>query len=118
MKLEQIIEDPAKRKPIYQIFGLIGIILSAVQAGVAVIPDISGQPVWLTVAFAVYGVLAAAGFTVSSKNTVLPTATIDTSLPTEDLKAQIEEINHKERTGKYGANTDDTNFGEDVDLSK
>lgn len=79
MKLEDIIPSAAARKPIYQIFGLIGLILGAVQVAFTAIPD-SSQPVWLGVALTVYAFLAAAGFTVSQANTVTPTATI-TDIP-------------------------------------
>lgn len=65
--LDQIIPDPAKRKPVYRVFALIGLVLGAVQVGFASAD--AGQPIWLTVAFGVYGFLAAAGFTVAQANT-------------------------------------------------
>lgn len=66
--LDQVIPNPKARKPIYQVFAAIGIIIGAIQVGFASIVD-AGQPVWLTVALSVYAFLGAAGFTVAQANT-------------------------------------------------
>ena len=47
----------AWRFPMYLIFGLVGLGLTATQAGYSAAQ--LGQPIWLTVSFAVFGVLAA-----------------------------------------------------------
>lgn len=65
--LDDIIPDPAKRKPIYQVFGALGIVIGAVQVAFAAAD--AGQPVWLNVALAVYAFLGGAGFTVAQANT-------------------------------------------------
>lgn len=67
MKLDQIIPDPNIRKRIYQVFGALGLVLTGTQAGFAAVQ--AEQPAWLTVAFAVYGVFAVAGFATASANT-------------------------------------------------
>lgn len=73
--LENIIPNANVRKPIYQIFAAIGLLLGAIQVGFSTAEI--GQPVWLTVAMGVYAFLAGVGFTVSQANTVTPTATIE-----------------------------------------
>lgn len=67
MKLDQIIPNENVRKVIYSVFGGIGLILSVIQSVYA--SQSLDQPGWLVGAFAAYGVLAAAGFTVSLGNT-------------------------------------------------
>lgn len=66
--LNEIIPDPNKRKPLYQAFAGVGLLIGAVQIAFASIPDTT-QPVWLTVALSVYAFLGAAGFTVAQANT-------------------------------------------------
>lgn len=68
--LDQIVPDGTSRRIIYRIFAGTGLVLGATQVGFASAQ--AGQPVWLTVALAVYAFLGAAGFTVSQANT--PTA--------------------------------------------
>lgn len=46
---------PDVRKPIYLIYALVGLTLTCTQAGFAAAAV--GQPVWLVVAWAVFGVL-------------------------------------------------------------
>lgn len=53
-----IISDPGTRKIIYGIYAVIGFVIGAVQVGFAAAE--LGQPVWLTVALAVYGFSGAA----------------------------------------------------------
>lgn len=55
------------RFPLYLIFGGIGLGLTATQAGYAAAAV--GQPVWLTVSFAVFGVLAA-GFGITAAGNI------------------------------------------------
>lgn len=73
--LEHIVPNAAIRKPIYQIFAALGIILGAIQVGFATAD--AGQPIWLTVAMGVYAFLGGVGFTISQANTVTPSATIE-----------------------------------------
>ena len=67
-RLNEVIPDPKKRKPLYQVFAAIGLVIGAVQVAFASIPD-AGQPVWLTASLSVYAFLGAAGFTVAQANT-------------------------------------------------
>lgn len=67
MKLDQIIPDEKIRKSIYAVFGVIGIALSVIQTVYGSLE--MAQPAWLTASFAAYGVLAAAGFSLSTANT-------------------------------------------------
>lgn len=71
MKLDQIIPDETVRKSIYVVFGVVGLALGVAQTAFTSLGQ--EQPSWLTVGFAVYAYLAAAGFVVSTANT--PTAT-------------------------------------------
>lgn len=59
----------ALRFPLYLIFALLGLALTATQAGYAAAQ--AGQPVWLTVSFAVFGVLAA-GFGLTAAGNINP----------------------------------------------
>lgn len=68
--LDKVIPDPSKRKPVYQVFAGLGLVLGAVQVGFAAAEV--GQPVWLTVSLAVYAFLGAAGFAVAQANTNEP----------------------------------------------
>lgn len=62
--LTDILTGPLRRK-LYITFALIGLTLGAIQVGFAAAQI--GQPVWLTVAFAVFGFVATAfGFTASA----------------------------------------------------
>lgn len=72
--LEDVMPDAKSRKPVYRVFGALGLVIGATQVGYASAD--AGQPTWLTVALAVYAFLGAAGFTVAQANTVTPTATI------------------------------------------
>lgn len=86
MHLDQIITDPAKRKPVYQAFAAVGLTIGAVQVAYAAIPDLS-QPVWLAAALSVYAFLAGAGFTVVQAHTN-PRSVVDdphTRLPGADV---------------------------------
>lgn len=73
--LENVFPNANVRKPIYQVFAAIGILLGALQVGFGY--GESGQPLWLNIAMGVYAFLAGVGFTVSQANTVKPTATIE-----------------------------------------
>lgn len=53
-----IISDPGTRKAIYAVYAVIGFVIGAIQVGWAAAE--LGQPVWLTVALAVYGFSGAA----------------------------------------------------------
>lgn len=72
--LDDVIPDANKRKPIYQVFAALGLLIGATQVGFAAAE--AGQPVWLNVALAVYAFLGAGGFAVAQANTVTPTATV------------------------------------------
>lgn len=62
--------DPGLRKNIYRGFGVVGLSLGATQVGYSAAE--AGQPVWLTVALAVFGFVAGAvGYTAQS-NTDVP----------------------------------------------
>ena len=80
--LDDVIPDASKRKPIYQAFAALGLVIGATQVGFAAAE--AGQPVWLNVALAVYAFLGAGGFAVAQANTVKPTAVIQSE---EDLIA-------------------------------
>lgn len=58
------------RKKVYAAVALIGFILGAIQVGYAAAEV--GQPVWLVVAFAVYGFTAAATGAAAAGNTPAP----------------------------------------------
>lgn len=68
--LDKVIPDANKRKPIYQVFASLGLVLGATQVGFASAEV--GQPTWLTVSLAVYAFLGAAGFAVAQANTDTP----------------------------------------------
>jgi len=56
---------PKARKPIYAVYAIIGLILGATQVGFSAAE--AGQPVWLTVALAVFAFVGTAlGFTAAS----------------------------------------------------
>lgn len=56
---------PKVRKPLYAVYASIGVILGAIQVGIAAAEAV--QPVWLTVAFAVFAFLGGAfGFTATA----------------------------------------------------
>lgn len=64
MTLKDLIPTGARRK-VYAIFALVGLTLSSFQVGFSAAD--AGQPVWLNVAFAVFGLWATAvGFTARS----------------------------------------------------
>lgn len=65
--LDQVVPDGPIRKRVYQAFAAIGIILGGTQVGFAAAGG--EQPVALTVALAVYGFAAAAGFAKAQANT-------------------------------------------------
>ena len=62
-----IITDPRVRESVYTIFAVLGVALGATQVGFSAAEQ--GQPVWLTVALAVYAFLGAAGLGVARANT-------------------------------------------------
>lgn len=68
--LEDVIPDANKRKPIYQVFAGLGLVLTATQVGFSA-AELS-QPVALTIALAVYAFLAGAGFVLAAGNTSEP----------------------------------------------
>lgn len=81
--LDDVIPDASKRKPIYQVFAALGLVIGAAQVGFAAAE--AGQPTWLNVALAVYAFLGAGGFAVAQANTVKPSATISgTDFPEPD----------------------------------
>lgn len=56
---------PKARKPIYAVYAIVGLVLGATQVGFSAAE--SGQPVWLTVALAVFAFVGTAlGFTAAS----------------------------------------------------
>lgn len=55
------------RKPLYRIYALVGLGLGATQVGFAAAE--AGQPVWITVALAVYGFVGAGVGFVAQRNT-------------------------------------------------
>lgn len=56
---------PKVRKPVYAVYAIIGLILGATQVGFSAAE--AGQPVWLTVALAVFAFVGTAlGFTAAS----------------------------------------------------
>lgn len=62
---------PAKnRKRFYAYFGLLGVALAATQ--VAYVAAATGQPLWLTVALAVYGFLGGAFGATATQNVTVP----------------------------------------------
>lgn len=65
--LDQVVPDGPVRKRIYQGFAALGILIGGTQVGFAAAS--AGQPVWLTVALAVYAFLGTAGFAVAQANT-------------------------------------------------
>ena len=64
--IDQIIPEGPLRKAVYRIFAAAGLILGATQVGFAAAQ--AGQPVWLTVALAVYAFAASAGFQKAQAN--------------------------------------------------
>lgn len=68
-----LIPSDNARRAVYAVFGLLGLALSATQIGFGA-AEIA-QPVWLTVALAVYGFIAASGFGVALAN-VRPAAVV------------------------------------------
>lgn len=71
MTLKDLIPAAARRK-VYAVFALVGLTLSSFQVGFAAAK--ADQPVWLTVAFAVFGLWATAvGFTARSNAPAEPT---------------------------------------------
>lgn len=73
--LENVIPDASVRKPIYQVFAALGLLLGAIQVGFATAE--AGQPMWLTVSLGVYAFLGSAGFLAAQAKTDKPTATIE-----------------------------------------
>lgn len=72
MTLKDLIPTGARRK-VYAIFALVGLTLSSFQVGFSAAD--AGQPVWLNVAFAVFGLWATAvGFTARSNALTEPGA--------------------------------------------
>ena len=65
--VEEIIPEGRIRKIVYIVFGVLGLVLSCIQVGIAAAQ--AAQPIWLTVAFAVYGFLAAGAFAKAQGNT-------------------------------------------------
>lgn len=65
--ISTLIPSETVRKSLYAVFGLIGIALSGIQVGFSAAAI--DQPVWLTVAIAVYGFLAGGGFGLAIANT-------------------------------------------------
>lgn len=59
---------PSVRQTVYVIYAVLGVLLTATQAGFAAVPDV-GQPVALTVAFAVYSALGAGFGLLAAANT-------------------------------------------------
>ena len=56
---------PKARKPIYAVYAIVGLVLGATQVGFSAAD--AGQPVWLTVALAVFAFVGTAlGFTAAS----------------------------------------------------
>ena len=71
----------AWRKPIYGAFAVLGVVIGAIQVGIAAIG--AANPEWLLVVLAVFPFLAGAvGFTAS--------ANTDTSIPGEGWDARID----------------------------
>ena len=89
MKLEDIIPNIEIRKRVYQVFGLIGLVIGAIQGRFASVPDATA-PAWLGVALTVYAFLGTAGFAVSQANTVVPTAKIVGIPPAEPTATEAE----------------------------
>ena len=85
MSLDQVITDASKRRPIYQVFAAVGLLIGATQVGFA--SASAGQPVWLTVALAVYAFLGSAGFVVAQANT----DTTEPEPPVVDLDVDLDE---------------------------
>lgn len=67
INLGNIIPSAAVRNAIYAVFAVVGVGLGAIQVGYSAAT--LGQPVWLTVAMAVYSFLGAAGLGVAVANT-------------------------------------------------
>ena len=65
--IETIIPEGKVRQAVYRIFAAVGFLLGATQVAFAAAS--LGQPTWLTVALAVYGFAAAAGFVKAQANT-------------------------------------------------
>lgn len=70
--MQEIVDaNPSLRRKVYTAYALIGFVLGAIQVGVAAAE--TGQPVWLTVAFAVFGFAGTAfGFGARSKVDATP----------------------------------------------
>ena len=66
MTLKDIL-PPKLRKPIYAIYAIVGFIVGCIQVGFSAAE--MGHPVWLTVAWAVYGFSGSAIGVVASANT-------------------------------------------------
>lgn len=59
-----------RRQQVYAVFAVVGVILGATQVGYAAAEQ--SQPVWLTVALAVFGFLSGAVGYVAASNVALP----------------------------------------------
>lgn len=66
MTLKDIL-PPTLRKPIYAIYAIVGFVVGCIQVGFSAAEV--GHPVWLTVAWAVYGFSGSAIGVVASANT-------------------------------------------------
>jgi len=67
MAVQEIVNgNPSLRKKVYTIYGVVGFLLGSTQVGFAAAE--AGQPVWLTVALAVFAYAGVAfGFAAQSK---------------------------------------------------
>lgn len=79
--IDDIIPEGPWRKRVYQALAVLGVLLFLTQTAYAAMPSVP-QPLWLTVALAVYAPLAAGGFLKAQANTPLePFAPIRTATP-------------------------------------
>lgn len=79
---------PAARVWVYGIFGAVGVALGATQVGFAAAE--AGQPVWLTVALAVYAFLGPAiGYTAATNTSRTDPVTVNVNSPAAEVPGQV-----------------------------
>lgn len=89
MHLNNIIPDENKRKPIYQIFAGLGLLIGIAQVSFAA-ANIE-NPLWLNIVLAVYAFLGGAGFTLANAHTGgSPQINEDDIIFEDDFSAELE----------------------------